>query len=87
MHTSVVNTIQMTIDDRLLNLVNRMSRERKTTRSALIRHALEAEICHQHSRDEEARHPQGYARYPVAPGEFDVWLNSATTGILAASPS
>ena len=87
MHTSVVNTIQMTIDDRLLNLVNRMSRERKTTRSAFIRHALEAEICHQHSRDEEARHAQSYARYPVAHGEFDVWLNSATTRILAASPS
>ena len=74
MTTTVVKTIQMTIDDQLLKLVDRMSRERKTTRSAFIRHALEAEIRHQHLRDAEVRHAQGYARHPVAPGEFDVWL-------------
>ncbi|MGC8520047.1 MAG: ribbon-helix-helix protein, CopG family [Steroidobacteraceae bacterium] len=65
----------MTIDDRLLKLVDRMRRERRTTRSAFIRHALEAEIHHQRLRDEEARHAQGYARHPVAPREFDVWLS------------
>ncbi|MHB1816147.1 MAG: ribbon-helix-helix protein, CopG family, partial [Steroidobacteraceae bacterium] len=32
----------MTIDDQLLKLVDKMSRERRTTRSAFIRHALEA---------------------------------------------
>ena len=80
MDTTFVKTIQMTIDDQLLKLVDRMSRERKTTRSAFIRRALEAEIRHQHLRDEEARHAQGYARHPVAPGEFDVWLNEQDWG-------
>ena len=70
----------MTIDDRLLKLVDKMSHARKTTRSAFIRHALEAEIRHQHVQDEEVRHAQGYARYPVAPGEFDVWLNEQDWG-------
>ena len=79
-NSTVVKTIQMTIDDQLLKLVDRMRRERKTTRSAFIRHALEAEIRHQHLRDEEARHTQGYARHPVAPGEFDVWLNEQDWG-------
>jgi len=69
-----MKTIQMTIDDRLLKLVDRMSKARKTTRSAFIRDALEAEIRRTRIRDEEARHAEGYARKPVVPGEFDVWL-------------
>ena len=75
-----MKTIQMTIDDQLLKLVDKMSRERRTTRSAFIRHALEAEIRHQRVRDEEARHAQGYALHPVVPGEFDVWLNEQDWG-------
>jgi predicted transcriptional regulator len=69
-----MKTIQMTIDERLLKLVDRMSRARKTNRSAFIREALEAEIRRQRIREEEARHAEGYARNPVAPGEFDAWL-------------
>jgi metal-responsive CopG/Arc/MetJ family transcriptional regulator len=68
-----MKTIQMTIDDRLLKLVDRMCRARKTSRSAFIRNALEAEIRRERVRDEEARHAEGYARKPVSPGEFDVW--------------
>jgi predicted transcriptional regulator len=70
-----VRTIRLTIDERLLKLVAEMSRARKTTRSAFIRDALEAEIRRQQVREKEARHAEGYARKPVAPGEFDVWLN------------
>jgi metal-responsive CopG/Arc/MetJ family transcriptional regulator len=75
-----MKTIQMTIDDQLLKQVDKMSRDRRTTRSALIRQALEAEIHHQHIREQEARHAQGYARHPVAPGEFDVWLSEQDWG-------
>src|SRR5882672_357029 len=70
---TVMKTIQMTIDDRLLKLVDKMSRARKTTRSAFIRVALEAEIQRERVSEEEARHLDGYARKPVKPGEFDVW--------------
>jgi metal-responsive CopG/Arc/MetJ family transcriptional regulator len=66
-----MKTIQMTIDERLLKLVDKVTRARKTTRSAFIRDALEAEIRRQRVRDAELRHAAGYARKPVASGEFD----------------
>ena len=75
-----MKTIQMTIDDRLLQLVDKMSRARKTTRSAFTRDALEAEIRRQRIREDEARHAEGYARKPVTPGEFDVWVNEQDWG-------
>jgi metal-responsive CopG/Arc/MetJ family transcriptional regulator len=75
-----MKTIQMTIDDRLLKLVDKMSRARKTTRSAFIRDALEAEIRRTRTREEEARHAEGYARKPVVPGEFDAWFNEQDWG-------
>jgi len=75
-----MKTIQMTIDERLLKLVDQLSRARKTTRSAFIRVALEAEIRRQRVRDDEARHIEGYARKPVAPGEFDVWTDEQDWG-------
>jgi len=70
----------MTIDEPLLKLVDRMSRARKTTRSAFIRDALEAEIRRAQIREDERRHAEGYARKPVAPGEFDVWLREQDWG-------
>ncbi|MGH8242066.1 MAG: CopG family ribbon-helix-helix protein [Steroidobacteraceae bacterium] len=70
----------MTIDERLLKLVDKMSRARMTNRSAFIRQALEAEIRRQRVREDEARHAEGYVRNPVAPGEFDVWINEQDWG-------
>lgn len=83
LHISIhMKTIQMTIDERLLRLVDKLSRARKTTRSAFIRDALEAEIQRQKIRENEARHIEGYARKPVAPGEFDIWLKQQDWGEL-----
>jgi metal-responsive CopG/Arc/MetJ family transcriptional regulator len=75
-----MKTIQMTIDERLLKLVDKMSRTRKTSRSAFIRDALEAEIRRQRILGKEIRHAEGYRRKPVAPGEFDVWLTEQDWG-------
>jgi metal-responsive CopG/Arc/MetJ family transcriptional regulator len=75
-----MKTIQMTIDERLLRLVDKMSRARKTTRSAFIRVALEAEIRRQRVSEEEARHVKGYALKPVTPGEFDIWNSEQDWG-------
>ena len=75
-----MKTIQMTIDDGLLKLVDKMSRAKRTTRSAFIREALKAEIRRQRIREEEARHTEGYARQPVLSGEFDIWLNEHDWG-------
>ena len=70
----------MTIDEPLLKLVDKLTRARKTTRSAFIRDALEAEIRRQQIRDDEIRHAEGYTRKPVARGEFDVWLSEEDWG-------
>jgi len=75
-----MKTIQLTIDERLLKLVDQLSRSRKTTRSAFIRAALEAEIRRQRVREKEDQHAEGYARNPVLPGEFDVWVNEQDWG-------
>jgi predicted transcriptional regulator len=81
LHTNIhLKTIRMSIDERLLRLVDKLCRARKTTRSAFIRDALEAEIRRQKIREEVARHIEGYARKPVAPGEFDVWLDEQDWG-------
>jgi len=75
-----MKTIQMTIDPRLLKAVDRLTRARKTTRSALIRMALEAELRRERVRALEAEHIAGYQRNPVAPGEFDAWLGDQDWG-------
>ncbi len=75
-----MKTIQMTIDEPLLEAVDRLSRARRTTRSALIRQALEAELRREQTRVEERRHAEGYARHPVEPGEFDEWLEEQDWG-------
>ncbi len=75
-----MKTIQMTIDERLLKSVDKITRARKTTRSAFIRNALEAEIQRQRVREEESRHAAGYAAKPVMPGEFDTWLGEHDWG-------
>lgn len=75
-----MKTIQMTIDEPLLRLVDKLSQARKTTRSAFIRDALQAEVRRERVREEEIRHAQGYARKPVAPGEFDVWFGEHDWG-------
>jgi predicted transcriptional regulator len=76
----IMKTIQITIDNQLLELVDKLSRARKMTRSAFIREALEAEIRRERIREEENRHAEGYSRAPVAQGEFDVWLNEQDWG-------
>jgi metal-responsive CopG/Arc/MetJ family transcriptional regulator len=75
-----MKTIQMTIDARLLSAVDKLTRVRKTTRSALIRDALEAELRRARVVSLEEQHEAGYRRQPVAPGEFDVWLDQQDWG-------
>jgi metal-responsive CopG/Arc/MetJ family transcriptional regulator len=68
-----MKTIQMTIDEPLLKAVDRASKARRTTRSAFIRYAVEAELHREETQVREARDAAGYARQPVEKGEFDVW--------------
>jgi hypothetical protein len=47
----------------------------------LIRTALEAELRRERINDLEARHSDGYARLPAAPGEFDAWIDQQDWGV------
>ena len=75
-----MKTIQMTIDEQLLKLVDKVTRNRRTTRSAFIRGALEAEIRRSFVREKEAQHAAGYADKPIVPGELDDWTDEQDWG-------
>ncbi|MBA3944938.1 MAG: ribbon-helix-helix protein, CopG family [Herpetosiphonaceae bacterium] len=75
-----MKTIQMTIDEPLLAEVDRVIVERKTTRSAFIRAALEAAVRSYEIAAADAQHARGYTDHPVQPGEFDIWATEQTWG-------
>jgi metal-responsive CopG/Arc/MetJ family transcriptional regulator len=68
-----MKTIQMTIDESLLEQVDSAVRELGTTRSAFMRKALLQALKQLQIAVMEQQHIAGYERYPVEPGEFDVW--------------
>ncbi len=75
-----MKTIQMTIDEPLLAEVDQMIQALNTTRSAFIRQALELALRRNRIAEMERKHAEGYAHYPVEPGEFDVWEDEQAWG-------
>ena len=75
-----MKTIQMTIDEPLLDEVDEIIQALKTTRSAFIREALEQALQRYAIAEMEKKHAEGYARQPVEPGEFDVWEDQQAWG-------
>ena len=67
-----MKTIQMTIDEELLAQVDKATRALDITRSAFIRHALTLALQRRRIVELERQHAEGYARFPVQPGEFDL---------------
>ncbi len=80
--TNVMTTkpIQMTIDEPLLTKVDGVVNELGTTRSSFIRDALQMALQRYHTDQLEQRQAAGYARHPVAPGEFDIWESEQVWG-------
>jgi metal-responsive CopG/Arc/MetJ family transcriptional regulator len=76
----MMKTIQMTIDEPLLTEVDQLIQTLNTTRSAFIREALELALQRHAIAELERKHAEGYARYPVMPGEFDVWEDEQAWG-------
>jgi len=75
-----MRTIQMTLDDDLVKIVDRVARETRTSRSAFTRDALRRAIHQINIRKMEQRHRQGYSQKPGAKGEFDVWTGEQKWG-------
>jgi len=66
-------TVQITIDDALLQVVDKTVSEMDTNRSAFIRQALQLALKRIQILQMEQQHEAGYALHPVVPGEFDGW--------------
>jgi len=77
-----MKTVQMTIDEPLLDRVDQVVRELDTTRSAFVRDALELALRQHRILALEKRQAEGYAKHPVQAGEFDVWTNEQSWGDL-----
>jgi metal-responsive CopG/Arc/MetJ family transcriptional regulator len=63
----------MTLDDDLVESVDKIVKELKTTRSAFARDALREAINRFNIRQLEAKHRKGYEQYPTTDDEFSVW--------------
>jgi len=68
-----MRTIQMTLDDDLVEAVDKLVKKMKTTRSAFARKALREAIKQINIKAFEKKHKKGYERYPVGKTEFSVW--------------
>ena len=66
-------TIQVVLDDSLLQAADRAVRRLKVNRSALIRDALREHLRRLSIREQERRDREGYARHPISKDDFGVW--------------
>lgn len=63
----------MTLDDDLVESVDKIVKELKTTRSAFARQALREAIHRLNIRQLETKHREGYELHPETEEEFSVW--------------
>lgn len=68
-----MKTVQMTLDEDLVETIDKIVKELKTTRSAFARKALREAIQRIHTERQEERHRRGYEQNPVQDEEFSVW--------------
>ncbi len=68
-----MKTVQMTLDDDLVEKVDKIVKEIKTTRSAFTRTALREAIKNLNVSRLEQKHRRGYETHPVKKDEFSIW--------------
>ena len=68
-----MRTVQITIDEELVEQVDRAVKKLGTTRSAFTRMALKDALEDLRVAELERRHREGYRRSPVQAGEFSDW--------------
>jgi len=75
-----MRTIQMTLDEDLVNAVDRVSKKLHTSRSAFTRKALQEALIRYKLEQQECRHRQGYVQNPIETDEFSVWETEQVWG-------
>ena len=73
LYEDAMRTVQMTLDDALIQEIDHVVKQLGTTRSAFTRDALRAALAQVRRQAMEQKHREGYARRPVTPGEFSDW--------------
>ena len=75
-----MKTSQMTLDDKLVNAVDKVVRKLKTTRSAFTRNALREAVNQVKLKNLEKNHKSGYEKKPVKKTEFSIWESEQSWG-------
>jgi len=75
-----MKTVQMTLDDKLVDAVDEVVQRLGTNRSAFTREALQQALERFRVEELERLHRKGYSRQPVADGEFSVWESEQDWG-------
>jgi metal-responsive CopG/Arc/MetJ family transcriptional regulator len=76
----MMKTIQMTIEDSLLEQIDEAVKVLDTTRSAFLRDSAKIRLRKLKFAEMERQHREGYLRHPVQPGEFDGWEDEQVWG-------
>jgi len=70
----------MTLDDDLVQAVDRVSKVLHTNRSAFTRKALREALSRFNLEQLESKHREGYERKPVIADEFSIWETEQAWG-------
>ena len=68
-----MKTIQMTLDDELVENVDKVVKRLHTNRSAFTREALQDALNKYNALQLEQQHYKGYRQKPVGDVEFSIW--------------
>ena len=75
-----MRTIQMTLDDDLVDQVDQVVKTIETTRSAFTRDALRLALKQFKTLELEKKHRKGYEKFPVNNEEFQAWDDEQVWG-------
>ena len=75
-----MRTIQMTLDEDLVEAVDKAARRLGKSRSAFTREALRAALRRLREWELDRKHKEGYRRHPVGKDEFSVWTAEQAWG-------
>ncbi len=73
-----MQTIQVVLDEPLLEAADQAARQAKMNRSALVRRALRSYLRLLEIHERERRDREGYERLPDTADDLDVWEQAAS---------
>jgi metal-responsive CopG/Arc/MetJ family transcriptional regulator len=75
-----MKTIQITIDEDLLDRVDLATQHQNVARSQFIRRALQDALHRQAIVELERKQAEGYRLHPILSEEFDIWVAEQAWG-------